>query len=1495
MSAARELNDALSVALSSSSIEWAVNVQICDLVKENQYLAPLAMSRVDEHLRKESARAVQLALSLLEMLIKNCGLLACRAVTAGMAEALVAIVKKRESWRYGFGRNLHKSGFSDWLPQGVAIGEDKREQWRMASQKVLEIMQLCVDAFLQHEGSMRPIFNAYKQLRQEGYQFPRSATGVAADLCLVNGAEDSPAYLAGATSSLSAPRSAPTASASWAEGRAEGRAEAEREKAEEEIVRMVAARADASERVEVLVQALEQGSDFDPAELEELITLVEDISEVLRGLGVESDEAPAANVGASEKCSKQLEPAATDSAGTGPGHGGTPKKKASGLLESMGVVHAIDDRPEALEASSHAVMALVATPEEDEALAALRAAQEDLLVGKHLGRQWDATLTLGQLEESAPSAAEVLSEALARTDLDAGIRWGAAESIAHLGQAAGNKAAFALAKALLQRKPGQVASDTFVRTGLAQCLGAMGAAARGSGAVALAKALQDDRDAKVRRRTAVALGQLGSFAGWAPRNWRPGNHGASALARALQIDKDLQVRCRCAEALGCVNAGEEGAKSLIKALAEDSDTDVRWRAAMSLGKLGPVADKGGAEALLKAQSHHVLAIRDHALAAAQRAVERCLETLDESVHPYTRGQACWFLGFVGPAAVPQGVEALAQLLLRPGEEVYLRRRAVEALGQQGGALTVLALKRAMEEDPDVYIQWHASEAYQKLPKSLQDSAEAEAAEMLQELLMKDVVRQQQIKKTRVSLPSWEPVLEAEPERPASQGPQLPSAAVGRISPKSPSSPMLPPKLEEVFANSPTLSPEHHIEPEAEILQGFLDETRSREVFRNLQDGGEIARQDLIAALKMMGHEVINNEWVNAIVKDKFSDRNFLDAYDFSKFLQEYEACHMNYVRMKFAEADTDGSGRVDAAELAEVLRRAGLTPVTGVVESLIAELCGRAKEVTFSNFAKILGVLRYRLGFTLQEFSEILTAFRRQDREHREALSLPEARGCLDWLGFDVSEDDLQQCSAEALQANSRKIAENEEVLLKEFDVVRLVRVVREYEGNIVAARLREMAGTDSQEPKICAATELPQLLSDLKVTLASPDVVMEAMQALGIDKQQLTIEDVMPVMWQIRRCQGLSQAELELAKRQFEICDEDNSGGMACCELEFAIRSLGYPVTYEEVQEQLDEWDMDESGEIEFPEFLKIISFHKRKELQRVLQAMFSGELQEKAPRVRRLSKAHQLNRKQAELPAVLLSSGHCPLREDSAVLKDCGVESPGSETELNLWGFAQLIAEYRRETNEEVRQQQGFMAEELEQLKQIFRSYDPQERGVIEKSQLRRLLLQQCPQAEQTQAGREQIAQIVKASDADHSGTIDFQEFILLMRLVSNRCSREKLVKERAAVMDTRFSVRELKEFRSVFKAFGAQGGELAYPELQKMLATIMRAAEGDRGSRELQQIVQQYDSNQDGSVDFPEFLRVMRHLLTSNWENINMHAEVAATAPPPPPPEDDEHGTT
>lgn len=1133
------------------------------------------------------------------------------------------------------------------------------------------------------------------------------------------------------------------------------------------------------------------------------------------------------------------------------------------------------------------------TEEEEAHLQVVYAARQDLLNGENLGKQWDATQTLGHPVENATSmviirGAEVLAEALTRTDLDAGIRWGAAESIAHLGEAAGNTAAFALAKALLQRKPGQVVSDSYVRTGLAECIGRMGAAARGSGAVALSKALQDDRDASVRRRSAMALGHLGHIAG---------KLGASALVRALKVDKDLLVRCRCAEALGAVKSGEEEAKALVEAL-RGNETDVRWRCAMSLGKLGPMAGKEGAAALLKAHSDRVVAVREHAMRAANMAVARCLEVLEELVHPYIRGLALWFLGSVGPRR--ESTEALVAVMLR--EEVYLRRRACEGLGCQGqgmGALGALALRRAVEEDPDVYIQWHASQIYQQLPAELQAKAESsEASEELKSLVAKDALRQQELKKQRKGtvIPRWEPELPEPP--PEEEAPLLPDMAMERQRPaeittpqelKSPSgpSPTVPANM-DAWANSP-LSPQTPIEPEAEVVKSFVDTARSRDVFRAFAEGGEINREDLYKALKMLGHVEVNNEWVSAIVKDKFSDRNFLDALDFSKFLAEYEACHMNYVRMKFAEADVDGSGRVDAAELAQVLRRAGFTPITGVVEQLLLEVCPRAMEVTFVNFAKILGIMRYRLGFTLQEYSEIMAAFRREDRSGREKLNLLEARSCLDWLGFDISQEDLEAVWHEDLkvQAQANSSQTEEEYGINDFDMVRLVRAVREREAHFVARRLRELATRKGQElPEDAAAVvtkaQLPELLSELNVTLASPDVMLEAVEALKLSKAELTMEDIMPVLWHVRRYQGLSQTELDLAKQQFELCDEDGSGGMACSELEFAIRSLGFPVSYDEVQDQLDIWDMDESGEIEFVEFLKVVSYYKKKELQQVLQNMFTGSFSlslQKNMTQRRFSKAGELKRGKSELPSMLLSSGHCPLRQDSGVLRS----TEEDETELNLWGFSNLISEYRREINDEVRRNHGYTPGEVEELMQLFRVYDPENQGVIAKRQLRRLLLDCVPQAEKSQAGREQIAQMIKESDADRSGSIDFQEFLLLMRLVSNRCSRERLAKERAAVVATHFSVRDLREFRKVFKSYATNSsGDMSFEELQSMLGSITRAAQGARGSQELLEILRRY-SQGDNAVDFPEFLHVMRDLVAHNWGNINA---LTAKAPPPEP---------
>merc|ERR1719326_2864626 len=85
------------------------------------------------------------------------------------------------------------------------IDEGQREQWLQASLKVREMLQLWADAFLLQEGRLRPIFDAYKRLRREGYTFPEKKQGASAEICLMKGAEESPAYLAAGGGASSSP------------------------------------------------------------------------------------------------------------------------------------------------------------------------------------------------------------------------------------------------------------------------------------------------------------------------------------------------------------------------------------------------------------------------------------------------------------------------------------------------------------------------------------------------------------------------------------------------------------------------------------------------------------------------------------------------------------------------------------------------------------------------------------------------------------------------------------------------------------------------------------------------------------------------------------------------------------------------------------------------------------------------------------------------------------------------------------------------------------------------------------------------------------------------------------------------------------------------------------------------------------------------------------------------------------------------------------------
>merc|ERR1719393_893473 len=71
----------------------------------------------------------------------------------------------------------------------------------------------------------------------------------------------------------------------------------------------------------------------------------------------------------------------------------------------------------------------------------------------------------------------------------------------------------------------------------------------------------------------------------------------------------------------------------------------------------------------------------------------------------------------------------------------------------------------------------------------------------------------------------------------------------------------------------------------------------------------------------------------------------------------------------------------------------------------------------------------------------------------------------------------------------------------------------------------------------------------------------------------------------------GLSEDEVEEIKEAFDLFDNDGSGAISVNELTSAMQSLGFDVKHAVVYNMVADLDADGSGEIEFGEFLDVMT----------------------------------------------------------------------------------------------------------------------------------------------------------------------------------------------------------------------------------------------------------------------------------------------------------------
>ncbi|CAD6447131.1 1f3d4e3a-b56d-4fd1-a0e1-481fe67ab24e [Sclerotinia trifoliorum] len=79
--------------------------------------------------------------------------------------------------------------------------------------------------------------------------------------------------------------------------------------------------------------------------------------------------------------------------------------------------------------------------------------------------------------------------------------------------------------------------------------------------------------------------------------------------------------------------------------------------------------------------------------------------------------------------------------------------------------------------------------------------------------------------------------------------------------------------------------------------------------------------------------------------------------------------------------------------------------------------------------------------------------------------------------------------------------------------------------------------------------------------------------------------------MAELKNAQGLSNEEIQAYRDAFSIFDKDGDGTISTAELAEAMKSLGQNPSDAEIQDMINEVDVDQSGTVDFDEFLKMMT----------------------------------------------------------------------------------------------------------------------------------------------------------------------------------------------------------------------------------------------------------------------------------------------------------------
>jgi len=625
------------------------------------------------------------------------------------------------------------------------------------------------------------------------------------------------------------------------------------------------------------------------------------------------------------------------------------------------------------------------------------------------------------------------------------------------------------------------------------------------------------------------------------------------------------------------------------------------------------------------------------------------------------------------------------------------------------------------------------------------------------------------------------------------------------------------------------------------------------VFEKFVDDGNVHHDDMCQALEVLGFVQPIQTWVDEVFTS-ITRYTTIGIQEFAAFVQGYDARQRRAYKEEFDNYDKDSSGTIDHEELAEILAHFGIEPMSHVLEEVVAEVDEDGSgQVDLTEFYEVMEIVRGRQGFSLREYEDFLGIFKKFDFDGGGEISSEELVKALVYLGFNTTQEVAENIVQEIDIDNSGSMNEREFLVcmrkVRERDIERLKLFKDSADGN---------------RDGLISVQELEELLRSMDYH-PEMDVVAEIAHDAGINLKtasKLNLGELWQLFQLFRMREGLNRREAADVHEAFVhyVGKRYVDAELSTLDVGKVLRFMGYALSFEEQQFLTTSVDVDGSGRLNARELRKMIRICREKELRVVQQAF-----REQDP-----ENTGYISYRAAMM--VLQSGTVIPGGQRGSVASSDTFNPEG----LALFDFTRICRKQLEDVRVAFRTNGGFSDSEIEGYRLTFGKFDADGSGDINNKELIHLVESLFPEMSADPKMRPRLMNIMQEVDADGNGSLDFSDFLRLMRTCRDMQDRERLEKEQRAVETCSFTAKEVQEFRELFLAADrSQNGELSWDEFRGMIDEISPL--GDKAVDVLRKSFCLATDRQCGvegnkeECDFPEFLWLMQEVLDTNFAGI------------------------